>query len=50
MSPGFQNNIQKFQKQVETQYIQKSFNHHFNIWVMDETGVWDEAVSKRTYI
>ena len=49
-STNFQEEIQNFKNEVN-KYLKKAKSErlHYNIWVMDETGVWDQATNLRTY-
>ena len=50
LGPNFKTRIQIFQEKVNTILEeQKSTYLSPNIWVMDETGVWDQSTTIRTY-
>ncbi len=49
LSRRFPQNVKKFQNEV-AEYAQKnSENENFRIWAMDETGVWNHSIARRTY-
>ena len=49
LSSNYLKKIERFQKRVQKYFKSHKNDPNFNIWVMNETGVWDSSSSLSTY-